>query len=91
MTDRVRRRKSTEGEGASGEYYVLDLSSGRYYSLGEVGGFIWERLDGGLELEMIADSVAKEFEVSESEARRDLLEFVESLAELGLIETGSAK
>ena len=70
-----------------GEYYVLDLNSGRYYSLGEVGGFIWQRLDGSCELRAIADAVSREFEVSATEAEGDLLEFVVSLAELGLVET----
>ncbi len=84
--DRVRRAEASEGEPAGEDYFVLDLETGKYYSLGEVGGFIWQRLDGSSSLARIAEEVSGAFEVGASEARSDVLEFVGALADLGLIE-----
>lgn len=90
MSDRVARAGSAAGEGAPGDYYVLDLGSGRYFALGEVGGFIWQRLDGSLDLRAVAAEVCREFEVSSEEAESDLIDFVHSLAGLDLVETVAA-
>ncbi len=83
LSDRVVRSEKSAWEAAPADCYVLDLGSGRYWSVGEVGGFIWERLDGR-ELASVAAAVGREFEVEPERAAADLLEFVERLAELGL-------
>ena len=83
-TDKVERAESTAGESTGDDYLVLDLSSGRYHQIGEVGGFIWERLDGEVDLGTIAALVAETFEVEPHQARRDLLLFVDSVVALGL-------
>lgn len=90
FTDRPARAPSTESESTAGDCFVLDLDSGRYYSLGEVGGFIWERLDGELDLDAIAGQVASSFEVDRRRAGEDVLDFVAGLDELGLL-AGAAR
>ena len=90
LTDRPARAASAESESTADDCFVLDLDSGRYYSLGEVGGFIWDRLDGELDLDAIAGQVASSFQVDRRQAGEDLLEFVAGLHELGLL-AGSAR
>jgi hypothetical protein len=63
---------------------VGDLNA--IYSFTEVGGFIWEHLDGSASVRQIAEAVAGEFEVSAEQAHRDTLEFAASLETAGLIE-----
>ena len=87
LTDRPARASTTAAEKTADDCFVLDLDSGSYYSLGEVGGFVWERLDGESELGAIVDSVAASFEVGRHEAKSDVLEFVAGLGQLGLLES----
>jgi hypothetical protein len=84
--DRPRRSETSEGEPAGEDYFVLDLDTGRYYSLGEVGGFIWQRLDGSSSLARIARDVTGAFDVDDRQAESDVVEFVGTLEGLGLIE-----
>ena len=86
LTDRPVRAEAAEAEATAGETLVRDLDSGRSFSLGEVGGFIWGQFDGSQDLEAIAEAVADRFEVTVEEAGRDLIEFAAMLADLGLIE-----
>ena len=84
LSDLVARKASTADEGDGDDRLVLDLDSGRYYTLGETGGFIWSRLDGVCSLEEIAIQVAESFEVDLETAEADLLEFAERMIELDL-------
>ena len=86
LTDRVVRVEGSSGESSPGDYLVLDLDSGRYYGVGEAGGFIWERLDGEQELAAVGRALAEHFEIDGERAAADLLEFVFRLHELGLVE-----
>jgi len=89
LQDRVARSAHAAGEASPDDYLVLDLSSGRYFGLGEVGGFIWQRLDGSLDLAAVAAAVSDHFEVPVEQAREDLLEFVAQLIADGLAEASS--
>ncbi len=81
-------RKSPWARGTSvaGETLILDLRSGRYFSLNPVGAAIWERLDGVRSLAEILADVLSGYIVDESKARSDLLALVERLRAESLIE-----
>ena len=49
------------------------------YNLGEVGGRIWELIDGKRRLEEIRDVIVEEFEVTPEKAEADLVRFMEQL------------
>ena len=49
------------------------------YNLNEVGAFIWEHLDGEKTVDDLKNMVTEEFDVSGSEAEKDLYEFVGDL------------
>ena len=85
-SDRPRRSETSEGEPAGEDYFVLDLDTGKYYSLGEAGGFIWQRLDGGRSLARIARDLSGTYDVGDRQAETDVLEFVGALEGFGLIE-----
>jgi len=55
---------------------------GSIYNLNEIGAFVWEHLDGDKTLLDIKSMVADAFEVSPTQAERDLLEFVGQLEEI---------
>ncbi len=80
------RAPSAVAEHVEGDCLILDLESGRYFGIGEVGGFIWRLLDGGRSIEEIADRVARHYEVSRERAAEDAQELVQQLSELGLLQ-----
>lgn len=58
---------------------VLDLDTGDYYELDEVGLVIWQALDGDRTLAECARAIASSYTVAEDVAERDVQEFVEEL------------
>ena len=60
---------------------------GSIYNLNEVGAFIWEHFDGQKTVGDIKNRIINEFEISEPEAQRDLIEFVNRLREIDAIHT----
>ena len=63
--------------------HVGDLNN--IYSLNEAGSIIWGLIDGRRRVEGIIKETCEEFEVSQGEAERDVLDFLGSLRDAGLI------
>jgi coenzyme PQQ synthesis protein D (PqqD) len=59
------------------------------YSLNEVGARIWQLIDRPIRVDDIVEAIRREFDVSMSEAERDVLEFLDSLESAGLIESAA--
>ncbi len=70
-----------------GETVLLDLNSGIYYSLDDVGGRIWELIDGEKSLSLIVGTVADEYDVAPAQALEDAVELLADLAGEGLART----
>ena len=70
----------------SGEAVLLNLASGKYYGLDEVGTRIWLLLSEHKSLENAYQLLLKEYDVEEDRLRTDLFNLVEDLARNGLIE-----
>jgi hypothetical protein len=71
-----------------GKCLLLHLGSGIYYTLDEVGRFIWESLDGKKPLGEILDEIVRKYDVDAGTARGDLLEMIRDLLEEDLACTG---
>lgn len=70
---------------------LLDPTTGEFYLLDSVCHFIWSRLDGDRSLGQMAHEISQEYEVSQSRALADLMEFVEQLHAHGLVDRLDAK
>jgi DNA-binding ferritin-like protein (Dps family) len=70
------------------ESVLLDLSSGYYFRLNEVGTYIWPLLDGKHDLAEIVEEVVKRFEVSQRQAKKDISSFIQYLLTENLINKG---
>ena len=68
------------------ETVLLDLSSGIYFGLDGVGNRIWESVSEGLNLAETVAVITSEFEVDETQAQSDVIEFARNLVERGLLE-----
>ena len=67
------------------ETILLDLNSGIYYSLDDVGGYIWSLLDVARTPRQLADLVSAEYAVEPETAMADIAELLADLLGEGLI------
>ncbi|MDQ0242536.1 hypothetical protein J2S09_000072 [Bacillus fengqiuensis] len=69
-----------------GEKVMLNITKGKYYNLGELGGAIWELINTPIEVNEIITSLLYEYDVEKVECEQQVLSFVHSLHEEGLIQ-----
>jgi len=69
----------------AGEAVILNLVSGTYFGLNEVGTRIWNLLAEHGSTEQVLASVLAEYEVEEAQLRQDLEALLQALTEKGLI------
>jgi len=71
----------------NGSAVLLDLDSKFYYSLNDTGCFMWRVFEdkGTVEAGRLVEELLREYNVDESQARRDVEEFISGLAKEGLI------
>lgn len=85
MTTKLCRRADIMAADMNGSTVMLDVTTGKYYNLGEVGGAIWALLEQPMTLEELVNELVRQYKVSPEQCRRDTLPFVEKLAERGLL------
>jgi len=64
---------------------LLHLTSGIYYTLNEVGTFLWKSFDGKRRLQDIYEEILDRYEVDPEAAKNDLSELMEDLMKEGLV------
>ena len=69
-----------------GETVLLDLSSGRYYTLNRVGSVIWEQCTGDKTISDIQAALCDRFDVAPERALDDLVTLVNDLIQEGLLQ-----
>ncbi len=55
------------------------------YTLNEVGAMVWQLIDGRTSVRQLAEAVRNEYDVEDAEAEKDVLDFLRSLEDAGLI------
>lgn len=55
------------------------------YTLNEVGGRIWELIDGGTSVKTMTSILTQEYEVEAEQAEADLLDFLNQLEQIGAV------
>ena len=65
---------------------LINLESGRVFSLNGVGAKIWTKLQERLTFEAILDSLTQEYDISHEQLRTDLEAFIYDLEKKGLLE-----
>ncbi|MDR7554836.1 MAG: PqqD family protein [Armatimonadota bacterium] len=78
---RVVHRELSEGEGA----VLLNLESGAYYGLNEVGAIVWTLLDGTRTLDEVLEELRKRVVDAPASFVVDVQAFVADLARCGLV------
>jgi hypothetical protein len=67
------------------ELVLLDTRDEQYYSLDEVGAFIWQLIDGQRTVADLVAAVVAEYDAPEPTIQQDVLEILENLASEQLI------
>jgi coenzyme PQQ synthesis protein D (PqqD) len=70
------------------EVVVLDLNSGTYYGLDELGTRIWTLIEQPMSLRTIREAIMSEYEVDGETCDQDILAFLNKMQAAGLVEVG---
>ena len=68
-----------------GEAIIINLSTGVYYSMDNVGNAIWEIIEGGFNIDECVAAILERYDVSYEEALADVKRLVKELLEENLI------
>lgn len=77
---------NVQGTNMDGEAVLLDLSTGRYYTLNRVGSVIWEHCTGHHTISDIQAVLCDRFDVAPERALEDLVSLVNELIQEGLLQ-----
>ncbi|MDH4251711.1 MAG: PqqD family protein [Nitrospira sp.] len=88
ILDQITLRHSIDVQGTTmdGETVLLDLSTGRYYTLNRLGSVIWEHCTGYHTISDIHASLCDRFDVTPERALDDLVTLVNQLVQEGLLQ-----
>ena len=67
------------------ETVILNLVTGTYFGLDEVGGRLWELIGDGISLRDLYERMLAEFDVGRDELERDVTRLVDQLESHGLV------
>jgi hypothetical protein len=84
----VRRNQRVVSQRIAGEKaaVLLHLDTSAYHSLNEVGALIWDLIENPTGVERLRALVAEQFPDAPSSLDADLTEFLQQLADRGLVE-----
>jgi hypothetical protein len=85
LSDRVRPSADVVVQEIAGEAVLLDLATESYFGLDPVGLVVWRALAAGGSLADARSAVLGAFAVEPDVAERDLLAFVATLRDAGLV------
>lgn len=82
----MRRSDSAMARRIGDEVVILDVPSGHYFSLNDVGALVWDLLEHEVETAAIVDAVVAAFVVERSTAEADVETLLTELVDTGLVE-----
>ena len=90
MTDTtvLSRRMGLMTADMDGSAVMMDVMTGKYYNLGQVGGRIWELLEEPMTVAALVEKLTAEYDVSAQQCRADTEPFLEKLVERSLLVEG---
>src|SRR5262249_11023469 len=89
LSDRVQIPDDVIFRDLQGEAIILNLTTGTYFGLNEVGTRAWTEFAAAVTLDAVVETLTREYDVDRRTAERDGLELVEALAVKGLIVVGA--
>lgn len=84
----IKRDESLLTQELEEELVIANLSSGRYFGLGESGKRIWDLLERPMALDNICTTLLEEYEIDRASCERAVLTFASRLLEKGIVTAG---
>lgn len=84
LADRLELSPEVVAREVGGETMLLDLASGTYFGLDEVGGMVWQAIEEGQPLSDACDRIESAFDASREQVEADVLALAAQLVEQGL-------
>ena len=84
----IRRTDSQVSTAMEGETILLQLESGNYFSLNEVGALVWNELEAPRTVQELCDRVCTEYEVDAQLCLRDVMQLIQHLLKEQMVELG---
>ena len=69
-----------------GEVVILGFKSGSYFSLDQVGAFVWDLVQKPQNVSGLRDAILEEYEINPAQCERDLIILLEELVDKQLID-----
>ena len=69
-----------------GEVVILGFSTGSYFSLDQVGAFVWDLIQKPQKVSAIRDAILEEYEIDPVHCERDLITLLEKLIDKQLVD-----
>jgi len=69
-----------------GEVVILGFKSGSYYSLDQVGAFVWDLLQQSRKVSELRDTILSEYDIDLERCQQDLFALLAELADKGLVD-----
>ena len=68
------------------EVVMMNVDTGRYFGMDDVGSRIWKLLKERIRVKEIVNTLLKEYDVSEEECTNDVIEFLNELKNNNLLQ-----
>ena len=81
----MRRSDTAMARRVDDDLVILDIPSGKYFELNDVGALLWERLDGTQSVEDLIDVVLAEYDVDRETASKDVEDLLGEMIRSGLV------
>ena len=85
LNSRVRIQEDLLFQELQGEAVLLNLKTGVYLGLNQVGARIWQLLQEDGALERVMEVILEEYDVTQEQLQADLLELVGQMEKQGLL------
>jgi len=82
----VKRNDEVFANEIDGEAVMMNIQTGKYYGLDEIGSRIWELMEHKIQVKEIIGQLQKEYDVSEQQCKTDVLNLLNELKSNQLIE-----
>lgn len=82
----MKRSESAMARRVGDELVILDVNSGRYFGLNDVGALIWDYLEHDVAQDDLVDAVVASFDVDREQAANDIDDLITELVDRGLVD-----
>lgn len=82
----IKLKKKINVTDLSGEKVMVDFDTGKYYLIKGTGNDIWDIIQDEVTIGGIIDSLLAEYDVSEAECEKSVIDFLSKILELEMIE-----